>query len=46
MEPMLAAYSKVPAIMELERELETIYTTINVRLSLEMRELLNVILHF
>lgn len=42
MEPMLATYSTVPAIIEMDGELKTIYTTINSRLSIEMRELLTV----
>ncbi|KAH9280459.1 Vacuolar protein sorting-associated protein 53 -like protein [Echinococcus granulosus] len=40
MEPMMAAYSSVPAIVELNEELKNIYTTINSRLFIEMRELL------
>ncbi|KAL5960757.1 hypothetical protein TSMEX_011426 [Taenia solium] len=40
MEPMIAAYSSVPAVMELNEELKNIHTTINSRLFIEMRELL------
>ncbi|KAM7543155.1 hypothetical protein Aperf_G00000009084 [Anoplocephala perfoliata] len=40
MEPMMAAYSSVPAVIELNDELKNIFTTINSRLSIEMRELL------
>ncbi|KAM3174072.1 hypothetical protein ACTXT7_011285 [Hymenolepis weldensis] len=40
MEPMMATYSSVPAVFELNEELKNIFTTINSRLSIEMRELL------
>ncbi|VDL48037.1 unnamed protein product [Hymenolepis diminuta] len=40
MEPMMATYSSVPAVVELNEELKNIFTTINSRLSIEMRELL------
>uniref|UniRef100_A0A5K3FP21 Vps53_N domain-containing protein n=1 Tax=Mesocestoides corti TaxID=53468 RepID=A0A5K3FP21_MESCO len=40
MEPMFAAYSTVPAILELNTELKNVCSTINSRLSIEMRELL------
>ncbi|VDM35799.1 unnamed protein product [Hydatigera taeniaeformis] len=40
MEPMITTYSSVPAVIELNEELENIYTIINSRLSIEMRELL------
>lgn len=40
MDLMLSAYSSVPAVLELNQELLNIYTTINSRLSFEMRELL------
>lgn len=42
MEPMMATYSSVPAVVELNEELKNIFTTINSRLSIEMRELLTV----
>lgn len=42
MEPMIAAYSSVPAVVELNEELKNIYATINSRLFIEMRELLAV----
>ncbi|KAL5107427.1 hypothetical protein TcWFU_002134 [Taenia crassiceps] len=40
MEPMIAAYSSVPAVVELNEELQNIYATINSRLFIELRELL------
>nr|CDS29172.1 vacuolar protein sorting associated protein 53 [Hymenolepis microstoma] len=40
MESMMATYSSVPAVVELNEELKNIFSTINSRLSIEMRELL------
>ncbi|VDO04023.1 unnamed protein product [Rodentolepis nana] len=40
METMMATYSSVPAVVELNEELKNIFSSINARLSIEMRELL------